>query len=113
MLIDTAIIVKESLVGVAHPLPQPAPKPKIKLTPDQRTRLEFLLKKLRIFGEANRYHNAAYIDTLLCGGEDRQTQFFPSPDCLAVVETILEQVDEALMPGHLPILPGKEALASD
>ncbi len=114
MLIDTAIIVKESLVGVTLPLPQPAHKSKLKLTLDQRTRLEFLLKKLRIFGETNRYHNAAYIEALLSAGEDRRMQFSPSPDCLAVVETILEETDETLLPGHLPVLPGKEeALASD
>jgi hypothetical protein len=120
MLIDTSIMANESLAGVALPLAQPAPKSRIRLTSDQRTRLEFLLKKLRIFGETNRYHNAAFIEALLNAGEDRRQMFSPSTECLAAVETILgiEEPatplgEEQLLDGHLPILPGRDTMAAD
>ncbi len=120
MLIDTSLMINESLAGVTIPLAQPAPKSRIKLTPDQRSRLEFLLKKLRIFGEANRYHNAAFIEAFLNAGEDRRQQFAPSTECLAAVETILGieepaavHTEEQLFDGHLPILPGKDTMAAD
>jgi hypothetical protein len=120
MLIDTSMIANESLAGVTLPLGQPAPKSRVKLTPDQRTRLEFLLKKLRIFGEPNRYHNAAFIESLLNAGEDRRQQFSPSTECLAAVEVILaleapaaSHAEEQLLDGHLPILPGKDTMAAD
>jgi hypothetical protein len=120
MLIDTSSMVNESLAGVTIPLAQPAPKSRIKLTSDQRTRLEFLLKKLRIFGETNRYHNAAFIESLLNAGEDRRLQFAPSTECLSAVETILGieepaalYAEEQLLDGHLPILPGKDTMAAD
>jgi hypothetical protein len=114
MLIDTALIVKESLVGVNLPPMQPAPKSRIKLTSDQRNRLEFLLKKLRIFGELNRYHNAAYIEGLITAGEDRRAQFSPSPDCLAVVEDIVYPTEEPpARPLEAIIPPLKPVMASD
>jgi hypothetical protein len=120
MLIDTAVIVKESLSGVCLAPLQPAPKSRIKLSSEQRTRLEFLLKKLRIFGESNHYHNAAFIEGLLAAGEDRRAQFSPSSDCVEVVENILSAADERAYrneeqpkASRRQVLSVKEALASD